>query len=193
MPNRQRGEIEAVLDGRTWTLCLTLGALAELEASLAASDLMGLARRFETGTLTADDAIRVIGAGLRGAGNEALGGHADATVDLAAVERADSAGLALLVEWLRAARGRGARLRFDNVPAQLRAIAATSGLDRHIFEAVEQIKPSARGELEITHVNDAYITKGQMAYDILEGWWTDAGTFESLDRAGELVKNEPPL
>ena len=70
MVNRQRGEVEAVLDGRTWTLCLTLGALAELEASLAAGDLMGLARRFEAGTLTAADAIRIIGAGLRGAGND---------------------------------------------------------------------------------------------------------------------------
>ena len=49
MVNRHRGEVEAVLDGRTWTLCLTLGALAELEAALAAGDLMGLARRFEAG------------------------------------------------------------------------------------------------------------------------------------------------
>lgn len=70
MANRQRGEIEAVLDGRRYTLCLTLGALAELEAALATGDLMGLARRFEEGKLTAADAIRVIGSGLRGAGND---------------------------------------------------------------------------------------------------------------------------
>ncbi len=70
MVNRQRGEVEAVLDGRTWTLCLTLGALAELEAALGAGDLMGLARRFGEGRLAARDAIRVIGAGLRGAGND---------------------------------------------------------------------------------------------------------------------------
>lgn len=70
MVNRQRGEIAAVLDGRTWTLCLTLGALAELEAALAAPDLMALARRFEAGQLSAADAVRVIGAGLRGAGND---------------------------------------------------------------------------------------------------------------------------
>ena len=69
MVNRQRGEVEAVLDGRTWTLCLTLGALAELEAALGAGDLMGLAQRFGEGRLAANDAIRVIGAGLRGAGN----------------------------------------------------------------------------------------------------------------------------
>ena len=59
-----------MLDGRTWTLCLTLGALAELEAALDAHDLMGLARRFGEGKLAAADAIRVIGAGLRGAGND---------------------------------------------------------------------------------------------------------------------------
>ena len=70
MTNRQRGEVEAVLDGRTWTLCLTLGALAELEAALDARDLMGLAGRFGEGKLAANDAIRVIGAGLRGAGND---------------------------------------------------------------------------------------------------------------------------
>jgi hypothetical protein len=70
MVNRQRGEVEAVLDGRRWTLCLTLGALAELEAALDASDLMGLARRFGDGKLAASDAIRVIGAGLRGGGND---------------------------------------------------------------------------------------------------------------------------
>ena len=70
MANRRRGEIEAVLDGRKWTLCLTLGALAELEAALAAGDLMALAKRFQDGRLSATDAVRVIGAGLRGAGND---------------------------------------------------------------------------------------------------------------------------
>ena len=54
------------------------------------------------------------------------------------------------------------------------------------------MKPSGRGELEITDVNNSYIRKGQLACDILEGWWTDAGTFESLARANELVTTEPP-
>lgn len=70
MANRQRGEITATLDGRPWTLCLTLGALAELEAALDAGDLVALATRFENGRLTARDAARIIGAGLRGAGND---------------------------------------------------------------------------------------------------------------------------
>lgn len=70
MANRLRGEVAAELDGQTFTLCLTLGALAELEDALGAGDLMALARRFEAGQLSAGDAIRVIGAGLRGAGND---------------------------------------------------------------------------------------------------------------------------
>ena len=70
MVNRIRGEVEAELDGRRYTLCLTLGALAELEAALGAGDLMALARRFEAGQLSAGDAIRVIGAGLRGGGTD---------------------------------------------------------------------------------------------------------------------------
>lgn len=67
--NRRRGEVEAVLDGERRILCLTLGALAELETAFAADDLTGLAARFASGRMKAADMIRVIGAGLRGAGN----------------------------------------------------------------------------------------------------------------------------
>ena len=59
--------------------------------------------------------------------------------------------------------------------------------DASVFDIIRTLEPSGRGELEITHVNVAYIQKGELAYDILEGWWTDAGTFESLKRANELV------
>jgi len=68
MVNRHRGEIEATLDGKTWTLCLTLGALAELETSFAVEDLTELTTRFSTGRLSANDMLRLISAGLRGAG-----------------------------------------------------------------------------------------------------------------------------
>lgn len=64
--------------------------------------------------------------------------------------------------------------------------------DASVFDVIRELKPSGRGELEITDVNNAYIAKNQLAYDILEGWWTDAGTFESLDRASELVVKKPP-
>ena len=69
MANIQRGEIDAVIDGEKVTLCLTLGALAELEAKMQADDLIGLAERFENGRLSARDLMTIIGAGLRGAGN----------------------------------------------------------------------------------------------------------------------------
>lgn len=68
--NRRRGEVAATLDGVPRRLCLTLGALAELEAAYAADDLSALVERFSTGRLSALDMIRIIGAGLRGAGEE---------------------------------------------------------------------------------------------------------------------------
>lgn len=69
MPNLHRGEIEAILDGCPMNLCLTLGALAELEAAFGDEDMLALAERFGRGRLSARDATRIIGAGLRGAGH----------------------------------------------------------------------------------------------------------------------------
>jgi Phage tail tube protein, GTA-gp10 len=68
MPNRHRGEIEAELGGVKRTLVLTLGALAELEDAFGAEDLVALTERFGSGRLKARDLTRIIGAGLRGAG-----------------------------------------------------------------------------------------------------------------------------
>lgn len=59
--------------------------------------------------------------------------------------------------------------------------------DGSVFEKIRRLKPSGRGELEITDVNNFYIEEGTLTYDKLEGWWTDAGTFESLLRANKLV------
>lgn len=67
--NYRRGEIEAILDGKSRTLCLTLGALAELESAFDARDLGALVERFSSGRLAASDMGKIIGAGLRGAGN----------------------------------------------------------------------------------------------------------------------------
>lgn len=67
--NAHRGEIAARLDGREYRLCLTLGALAELETAFAVDDLGRLAERFSSGRLSARDITRILGAGLRGAGN----------------------------------------------------------------------------------------------------------------------------
>ena len=59
--------------------------------------------------------------------------------------------------------------------------------DSRVFDIIKMQKPSERGELEITDVNNAYIKTGEMRYDFLEGWWTDAGTFPSLLLANNLV------
>jgi glucose-1-phosphate thymidylyltransferase len=59
--------------------------------------------------------------------------------------------------------------------------------DATVFQKIRRLKPSGRGELEITDVNNFYIDEGTLTYEILDGWWTDAGTFESLMRANNLV------
>src|SRR5207249_1263512 len=59
--------------------------------------------------------------------------------------------------------------------------------DAQVFEVIRTLRPSARGELEITDVNNWYLERGQLACELLDGWWTDAGTFDSLHRAGNLV------
>lgn len=61
--------------------------------------------------------------------------------------------------------------------------------DPQVFTYIRSLRPSARGELEITDVNNLYIQQGSLTYEILEGYWTDAGTFESLRRANELTKD----
>jgi len=104
MPNPHRGEIEARLDGRPYTLCLTLGALAELEHAFGHEDMLALAERFQSGRLSARDAARIIGAGLRGAGH-------DIPDDTVAHMRADgaAAGFVDIVARLLSATFGGAR------------------------------------------------------------------------------------
>ena len=78
-------------------------------------------------------------------------------------------------------------------PQQPKSNYAVTGIymfDQTVFEKARELKPSARGELEITDVNNAYIQEGTMTYAFLEGWWTDAGTFESLLRASNLVAHD---
>lgn len=59
--------------------------------------------------------------------------------------------------------------------------------DNRVFEMIKQLKPSARGEYEITDVNNLYLQRNELMYDILSGWWTDAGTQESLLKANQLA------
>ncbi|MEK5166919.1 sugar phosphate nucleotidyltransferase [Paenibacillus sp. FSL R5-0527] len=69
------------------------------------------------------------------------------------------------------------------------AVTGIYMFDHKVFEIVKTLKPSARGELEITDVNNAYIERGELTFDVLQGWWTDAGTHASLARANELAKD----
>lgn len=81
-------------------------------------------------------------------------------------------------------------VRIEEKPAHPKSNYAVIGIyiyDATVYDIVEKLKPSGRGELEITDVNNAYIERGQMTYAILDGWWTDAGTFESLLHANNLV------
>lgn len=76
-------------------------------------------------------------------------------------------------------------------PKEPKTNLAVTGLyiyDGKVFETVKTLKPSARGELEITDVNNAYIKRGQMRYELLKGWWSDAGTPETLYRSWKHVK-----
>ncbi len=89
----------------------------------------------------------------------------------------------------------GKVLGVEEKPRRPKSNYAITGIylyDQAVFDIIRTLRPSGRGELEITDVNNAYIQKGQLAYDVLDGWWTDAGTFESLVRAGDLVIREPP-
>lgn len=74
------------------------------------------------------------------------------------------------------------------IPKTNLAVTGLYTYDSDIFDVIKTLKPSGRGELEITDVNNHYINKGNMQYRVLKGFWSDAGTFESLLRAGILVK-----
>ncbi len=86
---------------------------------------------------------------------------------------------------------RGGRIvGIEEKPKQPKSHYAVTGLymyDASVFEKIQTLRPSGRGELEITDVNNQYIAEGTLTHDFLEGWWTDAGTFDSLQRATNLV------
>lgn len=70
------------------------------------------------------------------------------------------------------------------------AVTGVYMYDEHVFEIVKSLKPSKRGEMEITDVNNAYVRANALEYDVLSGWWTDSGTFDSLLRANVLVAKQ---
>ena len=83
-------------------------------------------------------------------------------------------------------------IQIEEKPKEPKSNYAVTGIylfDNQVFDFIKTLKPSARGELEITDVNNLYIESKQMKYHILHGWWTDAGTHDSLSRANELAKS----
>ncbi|WP_028544008.1 sugar phosphate nucleotidyltransferase [Paenibacillus taiwanensis] len=79
----------------------------------------------------------------------------------------------------------------EEKPKQPKSNFAVTGIymfDSKVFDIIKTLKPSGRGELEITDVNNAYIERNELTFDVLNGWWTDAGTHASLQRANELAK-----
>lgn len=90
----------------------------------------------------------------------------------------------------------GKVVSIEEKPKEPKSKYAITGIyfyDHEVFSIIRGLKPSARGELEISDVNRAYLQKGRLAYDVLSGWWTDAGTFESLERATLLAEGKIQL
>lgn len=84
----------------------------------------------------------------------------------------------------------GEILRIEEKPSEPKSPYAVIGVymyDNKVFDIIKTLVPSGRGELEITDVNNAYIESGEMSWNVIDGWWTDAGTFDSLLRASTLV------
>jgi len=82
----------------------------------------------------------------------------------------------------------------EEKPKKPRSDLAVTGIyfyDAGVYAFIRKLKPSARGELEITDVNNAYLANGELRHEVFEGWWTDAGTFDSLRLAGDLVSGAP--
>jgi glucose-1-phosphate thymidylyltransferase len=81
-------------------------------------------------------------------------------------------------------------IKIEEKPKAPKSPYAVTGIylyDKTVFDIIKALRPSDRGELEITDVNNVYIERGQLTWEVLDGWWTDAGTFESLLRASQLV------
>lgn len=90
----------------------------------------------------------------------------------------------------------GTVLGIEEKPKAPKSNFAVTGLyiyDNRVYDLIRAIKPSGRGELEITDVNNKYLQQGALSYSVLEGYWSDAGTFESLYRASELVRGKKNL
>jgi glucose-1-phosphate thymidylyltransferase len=155
------------------------------------AEALGLAEHFADGekicVILGDN---ILEGSIRPAVEEFLRQPAGAKILLKQVPDAERFGVAEIKD--------GRILSIEEKPKHPKSNFAVTGVymyDGSVFEKTRVLKPSARGELEITDVNNAYIRDGEMTFDHLDGWWTDAGTFDSLLRATNLVhqtrRNQP--
>jgi glucose-1-phosphate thymidylyltransferase len=147
------------------------------------ADALALAEHFADGSkicvILGDN---IIEGSIRGAVEDFQRQESGAKILLKEVPDAERFGVAEIRE--------GRILGIEEKPAEPKSNYAVTGIymyDETVFEKVRQLVPSRRNELEITDVNNAYIREGTMTFAHLDGWWTDAGTFESLLRAANLV------
>lgn len=149
------------------------------------ADALGLAEHFADGSkicvILGDN---IIEGSIRGAVEDFQKQDAGAKILLKEVPDAERFGVAEIRD--------GRVTGIEEKPSKPKSNYAVTGIymfDETVFDKVRQLVPSRRGELEITDVNNAYIREGTLTFSYLEGWWTDAGTFDSLLRAANLVAN----
>ena len=147
------------------------------------ADALGLAEHFADGSkICVVLGDNIIEGNIRGAVEDFQKQEAGAKILLKEVADAERFGVAEIQN--------GRVVGIEEKPQKPKSNYAVTGIymfDETVFDKVRQLVPSRRGELEITDVNNAYIREGTMTFSYLEGWWTDAGTFESLLRAANLV------
>jgi glucose-1-phosphate thymidylyltransferase len=147
------------------------------------ADALALAEHFaDGGRICVILGDNIIEGSIRGAVEDFRRQKSGAKILLKEVADAERFGVALIRD--------GQIVGIEEKPKQPKSNHAVTGVylyDETVFDKVRTLVPSGRGELEITDVNNAYIREGTMTYAQLQGWWTDAGTFESLLRAGNLV------
>ena len=147
------------------------------------ADALGLCEHFADGqkicVVLGDN---IIEGDIRKAADEFRAQKTGAKILLKEVEDAERFGVAEL---------QGSKIiGIEEKPRQPKSNMAVTGIymyDATVFDKIRTLVPSRRGELEITDVNNAYIREGTLTHSNLDGWWTDAGTFESLLRAANLV------
>jgi glucose-1-phosphate thymidylyltransferase len=147
------------------------------------AEALGLAHHFGAGhRLCVILGDNIIQGSIREAVEDFRKQPSGAKILLKEVEDAERFGVAEMAD--------GKILGIEEKPKNPKSNLAVTGIymyDETVFDKVQKLKRSDRGELEITDVNNAYIAEGSMTFAQLDGWWTDAGTFESLLRANNLV------